>query len=54
MTIEEKIAYLEEAIKQASKVTYTLGIQHKMAAEQELVLEEELSKCQSTQSFKVT
>jgi hypothetical protein len=46
MDLQEKIEFLEQRLKEARKVTYTFYINHKMAAEQQLAIEEELHVCQ--------
>lgn len=47
MTYEEKIAYLEEKLKQAKRVTFEINITHRIAADQEATIEEALLECQS-------
>lgn len=47
MTYEEKIAYLEEKLKQAKRVTFEINITHRIAVDQEATIEEALLECQS-------
>ena len=47
VTYEEKIAYLEEKLKQAKRVTFEINLTHRIAADQESTIEEALAECQS-------
>lgn len=45
MTYEEKIAFLEQKLEEAKRVTFQVNIAHRIASEQELALEEALDEC---------